>query len=128
MARIAGINVPDEKRVEIGLTYIYGMGLTRSQTLLSDLRIDPNTRVKDLHDGELNKIREYIEKKFKIEGDLRREITQNINRLKEIGSYRGLRHKANLPVRGQSTKTNSRSKRGRRVTVGSGRKKSAEKT
>ncbi len=128
MARISGINIPDEKRVEISLTYIFGIGLTRSQKILKETNIDSNIRVKDLTDTELSNIREYIEKNYKIEGDLKREIVQNINRLKETGTYRGLRHKAGLPVRGQRTKTNSRTKRGKRVTVGSGRKKTSAKT
>lgn len=128
MARIAGINIPDQKRVEVALTYIYGLGLSRSQKTLKEAQIDPNTRVKNLTENEINRIREVLEKNFKIEGDLRREVTQNISRLKETGSYRGLRHKLGLPVKGQRTKTNSRTKRGKRVTVGSGRKKSAAKT
>ncbi len=128
MARIAGVNIPDAKRVEVSLTYIYGIGLTRSQKILKETNISPDTRVKDLTDGELNKIRESIERNFKIEGDLKREVVQNINRLKEITSYRGLRHKNGLPTRGQRTKTNSRTKRGKKVTVGSGRKKAAAKT
>ncbi|MDD5693005.1 MAG: 30S ribosomal protein S13 [Patescibacteria group bacterium] len=128
MARISGVNIPDEKRVEVSLTYIYGIGLTRSQKILKEININPDVRVKDLTDTELNNIREYIEKSYKIEGDLKREIVQNINRLKETGTYRGLRHKAGLPVRGQRTKTNSRTKRGKRVTVGSGRKKASAKT
>lgn len=122
MARVAGVNIPDGKRVEVALTYIFGIGLTRSQEILKDTGIDPNVRVKNLNDGELNKIREAIEKKFKIEGDLKRDIVQNINRLKEIGSYRGVRHKLGLPVHGQRTKTNSRTKRGKKVSVGSGQK------
>lgn len=128
MARIAGVNIPDAKRVEVALTYIFGIGLTRSQQILKEVGINPDVRVKDLNDAELNKIRESIEKNYKIEGDLKREVVQNINRLKEVTSYRGLRHKNGLPVRGQRTKTNSRTKRGKRVTVGSGRKKSAAKT
>ena len=129
MARVAGVNIPDEKRVEIALTYIYGIGLSRSQELLRQAQISPDTRVKNLNENELNRIRELLEKNFKIEGDLRRELVQNISRLKEIGSYRGLRHKLGLPARGQRTKTNSRTKRGgRRVTVGSGRKKASAKT
>jgi small subunit ribosomal protein S13 len=123
MARVAGVNIPDEKRVEVALTYIFGIGLTRSKKILDIAKIDPNVRVKDLNDTELNRIREVIEKNFKIEGDLKREVTQNINRLKEIASYRGARHKANLPSRGQRTKTNSRTKRGKKMTMGSGRRK-----
>lgn len=128
MARISGVNIPDGKRVEIALTYIFGIGLTRSQEILKETNINPDTRVKDLNDNELSRIRESIEKNYKIEGDLRREVVQNINRLKEIASYRGARHKNGLPTRGQRTKTNSRTKRGKKITVGSGRKKAAAKT
>lgn len=128
MARIQGVNVPEEKRVEASLQYIYGIGLTRSRKILSSTNIDPNKRTKDLNETELTKLREYITKNYTIEGDLRRESSQNINRLKAISSYRGLRHKLGLPVRGQRTKTNSRTKRGKRVTVGSGRKKPVGKT
>jgi small subunit ribosomal protein S13 len=128
MARVAGVNIPDEKRVEVALTYIYGIGLTRSQEVLNQAQISPDTRVKNLSENELSRIRELLEKNYKIEGDLRREVVQNVNRLKEITSYRGIRHKNGLPVRGQRTKTNSRTKRGKRVTVGSGRKKAAAKT
>lgn len=128
MARIVGVNLPQDKRIEIALTYIYGIGLPTSQKILKNCSINPDTRVKDLTDSEINKIREAIEGKIIVEGDLRREISQNIRRLKEIGSYRGLRHSAGLPVRGQRTKTNARTKKGKRVTVGSGRKKPADKT
>lgn len=128
MARIQGVNLPNDKRVEIGLTYIFGIGLSTSQKILKNTGINPDTRVKELTEGEINKIREAIEGKVMVEGDLRREVTGNIRRLKEIGSYRGTRHSANLPVRGQRTKTNARTKRGKKVTMGSGRKKSAEKT
>lgn len=128
MARIIGVNLPNEKRVEYGLTYIYGIGLSTAKKLLAETGVDPNTRVKDLTEGEIAKLRDAIEGKIKVEGDLRREVTGDIRRLKEIGSYRGNRHSANLPVRGQRTKTNARSKRGKKVTMGSGRKKSAEKT
>lgn len=127
-ARIVGVNLPEGKRVEIGLTYIYGVGLTTARKILKETGIDPNIRVKDLTEGEINKIRESIEGKIKVEGDLRREVAADIRRLKEIGSYRGNRHSANLPVRGQRTKTNARTKRGKKVTVGSGRKKTSEKT
>jgi small subunit ribosomal protein S13 len=127
-ARIVGVNLPEAKRVEIGLTYIFGIGLTTSRKILKDTGIDPNIRVKDLTEGEINKIREAIEGKVMVEGDLRRDVANDIRRLKEIGSYRGNRHSANLPVRGQRTKTNARTKRGKKVTVGSGRKKSSEKT
>lgn len=128
MARIAGVNVPTDKRVGVALTYIYGIGPTRNKKILEQANIDPDVRVKDLSDSEVNRIREIIEKNFKVEGDLRREVSQNIGRLKEVSSYRGTRHKLGLPVRGQRTKTNSRTKRGKRVTVGSGRKKAAAKT
>ena len=128
MARIAGTNVPNEKRAEIGMTYVFGIGLTTSQKMLKDLSISPDTRVKDLSESELVKIREYIDKNLQVEADLSRQISLNIKRLKEIKSYRGLRHSASLPVRGQRTKTNARTKRGKRVTVGSGRKKAAAKT
>ena len=129
MARIAGVNIPTEKRVEIALTYIYGIGPTRSLKALTQANISPDVRVKDLTEAEVTRIREILEKNFKIEGDLRREVSQNISRLKEIGSYRGTRHKLGLPVHGQRTKTNSRTKRGgKRVTVGSGRKKTSAKT
>jgi small subunit ribosomal protein S13 len=128
MARISGVNVPDAKRVEIALTYIYGIGLTSSQKILAATGISPDARVKDLSEAEISKIREVIDKNYRVEGDLQREVGQNIKRLKEINSYRGLRHKANLPVHGQRTKTNARTKRGKKVTMGSGRKKSASKT
>lgn len=128
MARIAGTNVPNEKRVEIGLTYVFGIGLITSQKILAELNISPDVRIKDLTETDLTKIREYIDKNLQVEADLSRQISLNIKRLKEIKSYRGVRHSANLPVRGQRTKTNARTKRGKRVTVGSGRKKSAAKT
>lgn len=122
--RIAGVNIPNEKRVEIALTYIYGIGRTRSVKALAEAKVDKNTRVKDLKESEVNAIREIIEKKHVVEGDLRREYQSNIKRLKEIGSYRGARHAKRLPVRGQRTKTNSRTIRGnKRVTMGSGKSK-----
>jgi small subunit ribosomal protein S13 len=127
-ARIAGVNLPDAKRVEIGLTYIYGIGDTTSRKILTTTGISPDTRVKDLTEGEISKLRELIDKTYRVEGDLQREVNANIRRLKEINSYRGLRHKANLPAHGQRTKTNARTKRGKKVTMGSGRKKSAAKT
>lgn len=127
-ARIEGVNLPPAKRVEIGLTYIYGIGLTTSQKILATTGVNPDTRVKDLTEGEIAKIREAIEGKVKVEGDLRREVSQNVRRLKEVGSYRGHRHSAGLPVHGQRTKTNARTKRGKKVNVGSGRKKAAAKT
>lgn len=128
MARIAGVNIPTEKRVEIALTYIYGIGLTSSQKILKEAGISPDARVKDLTETEVGKIREIIEKSFQVEGDLSRLVSLNIKRLKDINAYRGLRHKNNLPAHGQRTKTNGRTKRGKRVTMGSGRKKSAAKT
>jgi len=128
MARIAGVNIPNEKRVEIGLTYIFGIGLTTSKKILTQAKINPDTRVKDLTETEQEKIREFIGKSIRVEGDLKMEVTQNIKRLKEISSYRGTRHLKGLPARGQRTKTNARTKRGRKVTVGSGRKAAAQKT
>ena len=129
MARIAGINLPKDKRVEIGLTYIFGIGRHLSDQILKQVQIDKNKKVQDLDDQEVSRLREIIEKNYKVEGELKREVLLNIKRLKEIGSYRGHRHSRNLPVRGQRTKTNSRTRRGNvRKTVGSGRKKSAEKT
>jgi small subunit ribosomal protein S13 len=127
--RIAGINIPDAKRVEVALTYIFGVGLTLSKGILKATKIDPDKRAKDLTSDEANKIKEYIEKNFKIEGELKREITQNIKRKKDIGSYQGVRHMRGLPVRGQQTKTNNRTRRGNtRKTMGSGRKPTAQKT
>jgi small subunit ribosomal protein S13 len=128
MARISGVNIPDAKRVEIALTYIHGIGDTTSRKILEATGVNPDTRVKDLTEAEVSKLREHIDKNLRVEGDLQREVSQNIKRLKEINSYRGLRHKANLPVHGQRTKTNARTKRGKKVTMGSGRKKSAAKT
>ncbi len=128
MARIAGVNIPEEKTIEASLQYIYGIGLTKSKEILSLTSIDPKKRTKDLSEAELTKLREYITKNYTIEGDLRRETTQNISRLKAINAYRGLRHKLGLPVRGQRTKTNSRTKRGKRISVGSGKKKADSKT
>jgi len=128
MARIAGINVPNDKRVEYSLPYIYGIGLSLSQKILKETKIDPSIRVKDLTEDQIEKIRSYISRNFRVEGDLRMEISQNIKRLKEITTYRGSRHAKNLPVRGQRTKTNARTKRGKKVTMGSGRKTSAQKT
>jgi small subunit ribosomal protein S13 len=128
MARISGVNIPDAKRVEVALTYIFGIGLKTAQKILTATSVNPDTRVKDLSEAEISKLREYIDKNHRVEGDLQREISLNIKRLKEINSYRGLRHKAALPVRGQRTKTNARTKRGKKVTMGSGRKKAAAKT
>ena len=128
MARIAGINLPKEKRIVIALTYIYGIGHTYASQILQATNTDPDIRAKDLTSADEDKIRELIEKKYKVEGNLRREVLGNIKRLKEIKSYRGSRHEKKLPVRGQRSKTNARTKRGRKQTVGSGRKKSAAKT
>lgn len=128
MARIAGTNIPTEKRLEVALTYIYGIGLKTSQNVLKNLSIDPNQRVKNTPEADLAKIREYVEKNLIVEADLSRTVSGNIKRLKEIKAYRGLRHSAGLPTRGQRTKTNARTKRGKKVTVGSGRKKAAAKT
>jgi small subunit ribosomal protein S13 len=128
MARISGVNIPDAKRVEIALTYVFGIGGTTSRKILAATGVNPDTRVKDLTEAEVSKLREYIDKNHRVEGDLQREVALNIKRLKEINSYRGLRHKANLPVHGQRTKTNARTKRGKKITMGSGRKKSAAKT
>ena len=122
MARIAGINLPNEKRIEIALTYLFGIGLSLSQKICKELKIDPNIRAKDINEIDLEKIRQYIGKSYRVEGDLRTEISQNIKRLKEISSYRGLRHGHNLPVHGQRTKTNARTKRGKKITMGSGRR------
>jgi small subunit ribosomal protein S13 len=124
MARIAGVDIPRNKRVEISLTYIYGIGKTSSQKILSQTGIDPNTRVQDLSEGEVSQLRQAIDESFVVEGDLRREVSMNIKRLGEIGCYRGLRHRRHLPVRGQRTKTNARSRKGSKKTVaGRGRRK-----
>ncbi|MFA6531348.1 MAG: 30S ribosomal protein S13 [Patescibacteria group bacterium] len=125
--RIANVNLPDSKRVEIALTYLFGIGLTLSKKILAESKISPDTRVKNLTDAELDKIRAAVGR-YRVEGDLKMEITQNIKRLKDISAYRGVRHTKGLPLRGQRTKTNARTKRGRKVTVGSGRKPSAQKT
>jgi len=122
--RIAGVNIPNDKRVEIALTYIHGVGRMRSNKVLAEAKVNKDTRVKDLKEVEVNLLREIIEKKYTVEGDLRREVQSNIKRLREIGCYRGLRHAKHLPVRGQRTKTNSRTVRGnKRVTMGSGKSK-----
>ena len=123
MARIAGVDLPREKRVEIGLTYIYGVGLHTSQNVLQKVRVSPDTRVRDLTDDEVNRIREVVDKELRVEGDLRRELSMNVKRLMDIGSYRGLRHRRGMPLRGQRTRTNARTRRGPRRAVG-GRKKS----
>jgi small subunit ribosomal protein S13 len=123
MARIAGVDLPREKRIEIGLAYIFGIGRTKSNEILAKTGISPDTRVRDLTDDEISRLREFIDKEYKVEGDLRREIALNIKRLIEIGSYRGRRHRQGLPVRGQRTKTNARTRKGPAKTVGVVRKK-----
>ena len=122
MARIAGVDLPREKRVEIALTYIYGIGLSSSRKILGETGVDPDIRVKDLSEEEVGKIRDYMDKNFKVEGDLKREVSLNIKRLVEIGCYRGVRHRKGLPVRGQSTKQNARTRKGPKRTV-AGKKK-----
>ncbi len=126
MARIAGVDLPREKRVEVGLTYIYGIGLATSQEILKSTGINPDTRVKDLAEEEVTRLREILDRDYVVEGDLRREIGLNIKRLQEIGCYRGMRHRRSLPVRGQRTRTNARTKRGSRRTV-AGKKRAARK-
>ena len=123
MARIAGVDIPREKRVIISLTYIHGIGPTSASKVLGAANVAPNTRVRDLTDDEVNRLREVVDRQYKVEGDLRREVSLNVKRLMEIGSYRGLRHRRNLPVRGQRTKTNARQRRGVKKTVGIRRKK-----
>lgn len=123
MARIAGADLPRDKRVEVALTYIYGIGRSTSKRILDQTGINPDTRMRNLTEDEINRLREVIEKSYKVEGDLRREVALNIKRLIEIGSYRGLRHRRGLPVRGQRTKTNARTRKGPRKTVGVRRKK-----
>jgi small subunit ribosomal protein S13 len=127
MARIAGVDLPRDKRTEIALTYIYGIGKSTSQVILAQAGIDPDIRVKDLTEEDAARIRVIIDRDHKVEGDLRREVTQNIKRLQEIGSYRGIRHRRNLPVRGQRTRTNARTRRGARRTV-PGRRRTRAKT
>ncbi len=128
MARISGVTVPTEKQVQISLTYVYGIGPTHANAILTKLKVDPTTRVKDLTESELDSIRAEIDKNYTVEGDLQRVVTGNIKRLKDIKSYRGVRHTANLPVRGQRTRTNGRTKRSKRVAVGGTQKKAASKT
>ena len=122
MARIAGVDLPREKRVEIGLTYIYGIGVASSNKILKEAGVNPDTRVKDLTDDEVNNIRKIIDENYKVEGDLRREVALNIKRLTEIGCYRGIRHRKSLPVRGQRTKTNARTRKGPRKLVSKSKK------
>jgi small subunit ribosomal protein S13 len=128
MARIEGVDLPRNKRVEIGLTYIYGIGRPRANQILSGTGVNPDTRIKDLTDAEVGQLRDYISQKYKVEGDLRREVQLNIKRLIEIGCYRGLRHRRNLPVHGQRTRTNARTRKGPKKTVaGRGRRRGATK-
>jgi len=127
--RIAGVNIPNDKRIEVALTYIFGIGQVTATKILQELKIDNNIRVKNLTDDQANQLRTKIEKSYRVEGDLRREVSANIKRLKDINSYRGDRHAKHLPVRGQSTKSNNRTVRGnKRSTMGSGRKPTAQKT
>ncbi len=123
MARIAGVDLPRDKRVEVALTYIFGVGLATSQKILNQTNITPETRVRELTEGEVARLREVLEREYRVEGDLRRQIAMNIRRLSEIGCYRGIRHRRGLPVRGQRTKTNARQRKGPRRTVGVRRKK-----
>ena len=125
MARIAGVDLPREERVEIGLTYVFGIGLATSKEILAATEISPDTRVKDLTENEVSKLRDYIEHNVKVEGDLRREVSLNIKRLVEIGCYRGVRHRRNLPVRGQNTKNNARTRKGPKRTI-AGKKKAGK--
>ena len=127
MARVAGVDLPKQKRLDVALRYVYGIGPVLSNAIIAELNLDPAKRVKDLTEGEVNQINNLITKEFKVEGDLRREIQANIKRLIDIGSYRGARHKRNLPVRGQRTKTNARTRRGKRKTVGAGKAEAAKK-
>jgi small subunit ribosomal protein S13 len=127
VARIAGVDLPKNKRTEIALTYIYGIGRTSSQQILDQAEINPSVRVKDLTEEDATRLRVIIDREYKVEGDLRREVTQNIKRLQEIGSYRGLRHRRGLPARGQRTRTNARTKRGSRRTVAGKRRSRSKK-
>ncbi len=127
MARISGVDIPRDKRVEISLRYIYGIGSSNSREILAKARVSPDTKVKDLTEEEVSRIREVVDKNYKVEGDLRREVNLNIKRLTEIGCYRGVRHRRNLPVHGQRTRTNARTKRGPRKTVAGRRRAVAKK-
>ncbi len=128
MARIAGVDLPRNKRVEVGLTYIYGIGLPTSQKILGQTHVNPDTRIKDLTEAEVNALRDLVEKQYMVEGDLRREVSLNIKRLTEIGAYRGLRHRRSLPTRGQRSRTNARTRKGPKKTVpGRGRRRGAKK-
>ena len=122
MARLVGVDLPRDKRIEVGLTYIYGIGMTTSKKILAETGVDPSVRVKDLTEDDLTKLRDYIQANIKVEGDLHREVSQNVKRLMEIGCYRGLRHRRGLPVRGQRTHTNARTRKGPRKQIG-GKKK-----
>ena len=128
MARIAGVTIPSEKQVQIALTYIYGVGPHFASTILAAANIEPTTRVKDLTEAEEHRLREIIDTDYTVEGDLQRQVTNNIKRLKDIGSYRGLRHKSGLPVHGQRTRTNARTRKGKGIAVGGTQKKAASKT
>ncbi len=128
MARIAGVVIPAEKQVSIALTYIYGIGPKHSRDILAAAKVEPTTRVKDLTEAEEQRLRDIIDKEYIVEGDLQRQVTNNIKRLKDVGAYRGLRHKMGLPVRGQRTRTNARTRKGRAVAVGGAQPKSASKT
>ncbi len=128
MARIEGVDLPRNKRVEVGLTYLYGIGPTRARKILAETRVNPDTRIKDLTEAEVALLRDFISKSYQVEGDLRREVQMNIKRLIEIGCYRGLRHRRHLPARGQRTRTNSRTRKGPKKTVaGRGRRRGAKK-
>ena len=122
MARLVGVDLPRDKRIEVGLTYIYGIGLTTSKKILAETGVDPSVRVKDLTEDDLTKLRDYIQANIKVEGDLHREVSQNVKRLMEIGCYRGLRHRRGLPVRGQRSKTNARTRKGPKRTIANKKK------
>ncbi len=128
MARISGVTIPNEKQIQISLTYVYGIGLKTSQKILAEAKVDPTVRTKDLTDDEISRIQDIINNNYVVEGELQRIVAGNIKRLKDINSYRGLRHKQNLPTRGQRTKTNARTRRGKKVTVGGTAKKVPSKT
>jgi small subunit ribosomal protein S13 len=128
VARISGVNIPDGKQVQIALTYVYGIGLKSSQEILTQSKVEPTVRVKDLTDAEISRIQDIISKDYTVEGELQRIVTGNLKRLQDIGSYRGIRHKGHLPSRGQRTRTNARTRRGKKVTVGGTAKKAASKT
>ena len=127
MPRIAGVDLPRDKRIEIGLTYIHGIGRSRSNEILSGIDVNPDTRVKDLNESEVSELRQFIDKNYEVEGELRRQVRQNIQRLQEIGSYRGIRHRKGLPVHGQRTRTNARTRKGPRKTVAGRRRARAKK-